>query len=332
MDIEIKDHLYQYLEQKRNISLSEIANTSILTGGVSNKTVLVNFNKKSWVIKQSLQKLRVPGNWECSPERIFREAEAIRWMTEEPSPLSVPKLVFEDKSNYLLAMEAIDPPFQNLKDHFLFQEPEPAYFKQAGRLLGGIQNRAGNGEIPMEFRNNDFFTSLRLDPFYRETARKLPKTSTFYDELIKATLHNQYTIVHGDFSPKNFLVKNKQLVLLDHEVIHFGDGTFDIGFFLAHLFSKANHRPEHKNDFINGAELFVSSFMETVPKFEKEKELRAVNHTIGCLLARVAGLSQMPYLTRKQKDHQMNIGLELLSEAPTSLNQLFLLLNRLLHD
>ena len=39
----------------------------------------------------------------------------------------------------------------------------------------------------------------------------------------RRTRSRRLTLVHGDFSPKNVLVYRGRLVLLDHEVIHWGD-------------------------------------------------------------------------------------------------------------
>ena len=59
--------------------------------------------------------------------------------------------------------------------------------------------------------------------------------------------------MHGDYSPKNVLVHDGRLVLLDHEVIHFGDPGFDLGFSLTHLLSKAHHLPAERENFATAA-------------------------------------------------------------------------------
>src|ERR1041384_40765 len=45
-----------------------------------------------------------------------------------------------------------------------------------------------------------------------------------------------------------------RLILLDHEVIHFGDPAFDLGFSLTHLLSKAHHIPARRADFLQAAQ------------------------------------------------------------------------------
>ena len=42
-------------------------------------------------------------------------------------------------------------------------------------------------------------------------------------------------LVHGDYSPKNALLQVGKLIILDFEVMHFGDPAFDLGFALTHF-------------------------------------------------------------------------------------------------
>src|SRR6185503_2499871 len=91
------------------------------------------------------------------------------------------------------------------------------------------------------FADRTFFEALRIDPYYRAAGIRHPAAGKFYDRLIAETATVQETLVHGDFSPKNVLVREGRLILLDFEVIHFGDPAFDLGFSLTHLLSKAHH-------------------------------------------------------------------------------------------
>ena len=330
LNIEKSSELADYLQvgQKMN----DKAKVSILKGGVSNRTVHLEFeNRDSLVLKQALTKLRVKGEWTSSPDRIFREAEAMRWFEKHAPQNSVPKLLFEDQEHHLLAMEAVKQPFDNLKDLLLTTPPKSEYFNQAGNLLGHIHQNAFNHsrDIPQLFHDNHFFKSLRIEPYYLETAKTITETTSFFNELISETLQDRYTLVHGDFSPKNILVKDSKLVLLDHEVVHFGDGTFDIGFFVCHLLCKANHLPNHHKDFVNGIAGFYSSYTEIFGEMNEWREERCVRHTIGCLLARVSGLSPLEYLTSDQRTRQKEMGLSLIKDQPKTIEELTSKFNQL---
>ena len=59
-----------------------------------------------------------------------------------------------------------------------------------------------------------------------------------------AVLARRRCLIHGDFSPKNLLVGDDRLLMVDCEVAWFGDPGFDLAFYLNHLFLKSlYHHP-----------------------------------------------------------------------------------------
>src|SRR5688500_8276374 len=83
LDIEQPDQLLAYLRAEGHIAQDETPHCQTLSGGVSNRTVLVEHpSGESWVLKQALAKLRVPVDWFSSPERVHREALGLRWLQE----------------------------------------------------------------------------------------------------------------------------------------------------------------------------------------------------------------------------------------------------------
>ncbi len=104
--------------------------------------------------------------------------------------------------------------------------------EQFGRLLHAIHHQAAarREELEPVFRDTSFFESLRLEPYYAYTAAKRRKPPRFCATLIAETRAVRATLAHGDFSPKNILVRDDGIVLLDHEVIHWGDPAFDSAF------------------------------------------------------------------------------------------------------
>src|SRR6187402_3423744 len=107
LDIEQPGALVSYLREKRFIDASEEPQVTVLAGGVSNRTVLVErANGEAWVVKQALAKLRVQVDWFSSPERIHREALGLRWLEKIAPPKTITPLVFEDFEAHLLGMVA----------------------------------------------------------------------------------------------------------------------------------------------------------------------------------------------------------------------------------
>jgi aminoglycoside phosphotransferase (APT) family kinase protein len=127
-------------------------------------------------------------------------------------------------------------------------------------------------------------------------------------------------LVHGDFSPKNVLVYGGRLVLLDHEVAHFGDPAFDLGFSLTHLLSKAHHLVATRDAFGRAALDYWRVYSATIGDlpWRGDLEPRAVRHTLACLLARVAGRSPLEYLDAEERARQHEAVLRLIPGRPQS--------------
>lgn len=316
VDIEQRDSLEQYLRDTARIGRDESIDFRVLAGGVSNRTVFVRrASGESWVLKQALSKLRVPVDWFCAPERIEREALGMQWLAQVAPAGSITRLIFCDPAEHVLAMEAVAEPNENWKSMLLAGRIEPDHFRQFGALLGRVH---ACREAPAEFDDRSYFEPLRLEPYYSYTASQAPESAAFLAELIAQTRATRTSIVHGDYSPKNVLVHQGRLVLLDHEVIHRGDPAFDIGFSMAHFVSKARHLAEHRDALIRNALLYWDSYTQ-----EFAPDCAAcVRHTLGCLLARVAGRSQLEYLGAEERAAQRADVLELMKDPPQSMEDL----------
>ncbi len=325
LDIEQSDALLDYLRAAGHIRADEIPIVHNLAGGVSNRTVLVErVDGSAWVVKQALEKLRVKVDWFSSPARIQREAAGLRWM-EASVPDYAPPLIFEDEAQHLLAMTAVPQPHINWKTQLLQGVVEQAYVEQFGWLLGTIQ-RLGleHPDTQALFADRSFFETLRLEPYYRYSAAQVPQAAGFINRLIEAMRNRNLTLVHGDYSPKNVLIYDSRLILLDYEVIHWGDPAFDLGFSLTHLLSKAHALPAHREDFAAAARTYWASYWAQVHElgFAADLEGYAVRHTLACLLARVAGRSPLEYLDADQRAQQQAIVVNLMVDVPATVREL----------
>jgi len=309
VDIEDISSLRNYLIGLKQISPEEECTLQILKGGVSNKAVWLNRpGGEQWVIKQALSKLRVKEDWYCVQDRIEVEYEGLKWLSEILPEGSVPEPVFFDKKNYVLCMSAVSRPHENLRSLLLNGVVEDGIFKKLGIMLGQIHLR-GQEDMRAQsgFDNRRFFEDLRIEPFYEFTAQQLPESRSFYSRLIDETLSTKTTIVHGDYSPKNILVKDGKVILLDYEVMHCGDPAFDIGFFLCQMLSFANHLEGCREKLINAAAVFWESYTDRISGVDILSEQLAVKHTLGCLLARVKGRSPVDFLTKEEQQRQVTI-------------------------
>ncbi|MCK6471196.1 MAG: aminoglycoside phosphotransferase family protein [Planctomycetes bacterium] len=321
LDIERPEALVRYLRAAKRIAADERLEIRVLAGGVSNRTVWVRrAGGEAWVLKQALAKLRVQADWFSDPARIHREAEGLRWLERLAPAGTITPLVFEDPAAHLLAMAAVPKPHENWKTMLLAGRVENAHVDAFAGLLATVQRRAHERErdVRAAFGDRSFFESLRLEPYYTYAAQQVPEAADFLHALIEATRKRTYTLVHGDYSPKNVLVRGPNLVLLDHEVIHFGDGAFDLGFALTHFLSKAHHLPAHRGAFVRAAGRFWTNYRNAVEglPFAGTIEPAAVRHTLGCLLARVAGRSPLEYLAADERDRQRRAVVNLMRNKP----------------
>jgi 5-methylthioribose kinase len=330
VDIEQAAELVAYLKVR---GCGEPASIQVLAGGVSNRTVLVQWpNGEAWVMKQALAKLRVKADWYSDPARIHREALGLQWMGTL-LPEAAPALIFEDEAEHILAMQAVPQPHENWKVMLLRGDLHEDHVLQFANMLAGMQRHAPahRHAIAAAFDDRTFFETLRLEPYFAYTATQVPQAASFLRALIERTLAHRHTLVHGDYSPKNVLVHQSRLVLLDYEVIHWGDPAFDVGFSMTHLLSKAHHlstlrhaqgprlAAAHRAAFKQAAHTYWQTYFAQVDGLFGDLEFRSVQCTLGCLLARVDGRSPLEYLGDDERSQQRNAVLSLMAHPPATM-------------
>jgi aminoglycoside phosphotransferase (APT) family kinase protein len=327
LDIEQPEALVAWLRATGRVATNGELRCRRLAGGVSNRTMWVDLpGGERWVLKQALARLRVATEWYSPPERVHREALGLRWLQELAPPGSVVRFRWEDFEEHVLAMDAVPEPHENWKLRLLEGRVEPERVEAFGRLLGTLHRRSGARamELAGPFGDRSYFESLRLEPYYGRAAEVVPEASSFMRALIEETLGVREALVHGDFSPKNVLVCGDRMVLLDHEVIHWGDPAFDLGFALTHLLAKALHCVPARVGFLDAARHFWRAYQGAAECGQAMEQLepRAVRHTLGCLLARVAGRSPLEYLNAAEREVVRRRVLALQRDPPVELEEL----------
>lgn len=327
LDIERPDELLAWLRRTGRVGAGEAPAVTVLAGGVSNRTVLIErASGEAWVLKQALGKLRVAVDWFSPPERVHREALGLRWLAELAPPRSTTPLLFEDHAEHLIAMAAVPRPHANWKTMLLAGDLQMDHVDQFAQLLGTVHRRAWErrDEVEPVFRDRGYFESLRLEPYWAYTAGRVPAARSFLLRLIEDVRARPTTLVHGDYSPKNVLVHDGRLVLLDHEVIHWGDPAFDLGFGHTHLLAKALHVPGRRGDFAAASRRHWAVYREAVGDLPwvEDLEPRAVRATLGCLLARVDGRSPLEYLSESERERQRAAAMSLMAHPPADFDDL----------
>jgi 5-methylthioribose kinase len=272
-----------------------------LGGGVSNVVLLAECREPArcrWVVKQSLPKLRVQDDWYSNRERIFREAEAIQLLGNILGSFSLPEVIDVDRNNYAYVMTAAPAGAEPWKTMLLRGEIDAAIARTAGALLAKLISAGRQAPALRDrFEDRTVFDQLRVDPYYRTTAMRHPELRSAYDSLIADSWNVRTSLVHGDYSPKNVLVKGENVCLIDFEVVHWGDPAFDAGFMLNHLFLKACHKPQYRPSYFEAAREFWHSLMEGAgAECGKGFEKMTMRHLGALMLARIDGKSPVEYI------------------------------------
>lgn len=314
------ENLTAYLEGKKLVRDAKGCVVRELGGGVSNIVLLVEWPdepERRWVVKQSLGKLRVKDDWRSDRNRIFREAESIR-MLRPVLGHSIPEVIHLDRSNYLYVMSAAPAGSTVWKESLLAcRRLDTAVAHEVGVLLARLISATEEEEEFMRrFGNQKNFVQLRIDPYYRTTASRHAHHHGIYcafQDLIEESSEIRFSLVHGDFSPKNILVRGRDIFLIDFEVVHWGDPSFDSGFLLNHLFLKAFHRPQFAPIYFEAARVFWKALRVGMgPEPSRSFEYMTIRHLGALMLARMDGKSPVEYI----KDIETK---ELVREAATNI-------------
>ena len=296
-----------------------------LGGGVSNTVVLAEAGGTRLVLKQALGKLRVEQDWFSDRTRILRESAALAALAHWLPPGSVPEVRFEDRENLLYAMSAAPAGAPTWKSLLLAGDVRPATAARIGELLAGIVRSSWrNAEFAAAFGDQTVFDQLRIDPYYRSTAARHPDLAPRFARLMAESGARRVSLVHGDWSPKNFLVCGDTVTAIDFEVIHYGDPAFDAGFLLNHLALKSFHHPQWKAAYAQAAAAFWVAYTAGLPA-EMDWIGRATLDHLGCLmLARIDGKSPVEYLQQDDvRERVRRFASHLIRNPPVAVEEVF---------
>jgi Phosphotransferase enzyme family len=293
-----------------------------LGGGVSNVVLSCRDDERAVVVKQSLARLRVSAEWTAPRERVLTEAAALR-LVATMTPDEVPQVLHVDSVLQAIVIAKAPEAWTDWKTQMLAGVVRPAIASRLGHLLAMWHTGTTASEIsetPM-FADPRAFESLRVDPYYRTVALSHPELADGIYSVIHRMTDTRICLVHGDFSPKNILVEDTgdQVWVIDFEVAHFGDPTFDVAFLISHLFLKSLHLPHLARELDDCAATFLASYRCAGGGFDPPYLFQQVG---ALLLARVFGKSPVEYLNSQQQDRAARIGAHLLKGTTSTYTEL----------
>lgn len=274
-----------------------------LEGGVSSDIFLVTDGSHHYVIKRALPKLQVEDDWYADIARNNIEQDFIRFLGKY-RPKAVPTLLYRDTDHHFFVMEYLGNDFRNWKQQMLRGQFDVETAEKAAELLAEIHQKSWDNEaLKQKFNNSENFYSLRTEPYLVTTGKRHPDLSDIFLEEAERLKDYRQALVHGDFSPKNILVKDDRVVLLDHEVAWFGDPAFDLAFFLNHLYLKmlVHYRKQREIQDLTST-VWNTYFNKLGLQRQEEMESRVGKLLLMMMLARVDGKSPVEYLRENEKE------------------------------
>jgi tRNA A-37 threonylcarbamoyl transferase component Bud32 len=273
-----------------------------LTGGVSSDICLIIDKKNRFVFKQAREKLIVKDEWHADVSRNVTEQNFIDYM-QTHIPGSVPKMLYRDEDRGFFIMEYLGDPFKNWKNQLLKGQWDPQTVSIASDLLSKIHRLSYDDKsVKGLFDTTNNFLNLRIEPYLITTGNRHPSLKKeFYNEADRLLICRE-ALVHGDFSPKNIMVKSDTIKLLDHEVAWYGDPAFDLAFFLNHLYLKTLYHHNSMDQLPDLPEIAWNVYSKNTGS----KSMIPIGKRFGKLLlmlmlARVDGKSPVDYLSDNQK-------------------------------
>jgi 5-methylthioribose kinase len=299
------DNAVEYARAAGLLPVGVAARVEGLAWGVSNIVLRVcPETGPEFVLKQSREQLRTRAEWRSRLDRIWREIDVQRIVGELLPEGIVPAVLFEDRPNYLYAMEAIERGHRVWKQVLLDGEVDLELAETLADYLARVHSGTWRDDmIAARFGDTQAFDELRLDPYYRYLARRLADVEAPMQRLVESTIAHPRCLVLGDFSPKNILVTSGGVALVDFETGHYGDPAFDVGFFLSHITLKGIRAGRGAGLFEFARRWWEAYFGRLRPAVDVEDlEARSVLHWAGCMLARVDGKSPVDYLDQSRQD------------------------------
>jgi len=327
------ENVLDYLYESGRLQRSCTADVEWLAWGVSNVVLRIHpAEGDDFVVKQSRTQLRTEAAWFSRLDRIWREAELMQTLSHLLPAGGVPQVLFEDRDNYLFAMQAVDANHTVWKAELLDGKTELKIAATAGEYLASIHcGTYADAALEEKFGDREVFDQLRVDPFYRRVAQAHADLAPPIKNMIDEMFATAVCVVLADFSPKNMLITGGRLTLVDFETGHFGDPAFDLGFFLSHVLLKTVLFRTRADDFLNLARTFWNAYTGGMKQTTGENdfsihelERRTVPHLAGCMLSRIDGKSLVDYLPLpEQQELVRTFCRHLFLESPSTLDDVF---------
>lgn len=295
------------------------ASVEALSGGVSNDVLAVWSADASVVVKRALPRLRVAEEWLADPDRVLIEAQALS-TAGRVQPDVVPAVLDVDSDRWIIVIERAPLTAREWKSDLLDGVVDLDVATRLGTILGTWHRQtAGAADVARTFAAVEAFGQLRVDPFYTWVGGRHPDLAPAIDAVARRMADTRACLVHGDFSPKNVLLAPDTTWIIDWEVAHYGDPSFDVAFLVTHLLCKALHRPASTPGYRDASDAFRRAYGNGLPL----DDAHLAAQTACLLLARMDGKSPVPYLDDGARDRGRDLARCAIAEGVADVDELW---------
>ncbi len=303
--------------------------------GQKNLVFHVSVPKKEWVVKQALSRAnQVKERWWLDRKRIFYEKSCLEILAQLLPPVVIPEVVLEDRTDFVLVTTA------QPRDAALWEEElsggriDLQIAVQCGELLATVHNQTADArDLKTLFRDTKPFEQLRIEPFYARIAQVFPDLKKPIEAQARQLLKNRHALVLGDLRPRNIWINNGQVYLVDFAAAHFGNPSFDLGFYASDMCLKAMINSPQKAAYLEGINVFWNAYLRAADYPKKgEVEKNAVRDFSCLMLSAIDGRVPIDGLDEHMRNLARRIAQTLLFTELSKIEEITEFINRTLID
>ena len=277
------------LEKMSLLARGDRARITPVGNGGSSEIYRVELGWGTICVKRARPKIKFTGDGTLPPERNRFEYEWLK-LARAIVGDAVPEMLGEQPG--LFAMEYLDPDRHTSWASLLEAgDINPSTAAEIGRMLGRIHAAtANNFAVAQRFATDRIFHAARIEPLLLATAAAQPLVAARLRQLAMNTERSKLALVHGDFSPNNFLIGPKGPVLLDAECAWYGDPAFDVALCLSHLLVACILHPRWRDDYLTCYTAFCAAYTQRVTwEMPEQTDERAALLLPALVLAHACG-------------------------------------------
>ena len=313
--------LIDALEKMSLLAQGDQARITLIGDGGSSEIYRIDLGWGTICVKRALRKIKFAGDGTLPLERSNFESEWLKLVRVIVGD-AVPDVLGEQPG--LFAMEYLAPDrHASWASQLKKGDINPSTAAEIGRMLGRIHAAtANNFAVAQRFATDRIFHAARIEPLLLATAEVQPAMAARLKQLAVNTERSKLALVHGDFSPNNFLIGPKGPVLLDAEFAWYGDPAFDLALCLSHLLVESVLQPRWRDDYLTCYAAFCAAYAQRVTwEMPAQTDERAALLLPALMLAHACGRVPSDSLQRQSdKDRVAGLARSLLLDPVVRLS------------